>query len=167
MLELGIWSFSVAFATELRLFYSPDSESPFTPMMTLLRKHRQWLMIVIAILALPFCLYFVKTDYSALGNNHDQFARLYGRDITMVEKQRGDRLCNLARELEMRNLVQSLAVGANSENEMFTQFTLNRLILRHEAERLGIRPTAAEIADFVRTMRPFLGPSGFDSKKYR
>jgi hypothetical protein len=33
-------------------------------MMKLLRKHRQWLMIVIAILAIPFVFYFVqKPDY--------------------------------------------------------------------------------------------------------
>ena len=133
-------------------------------MMTLLRKHRNWLMTVIAILALPFCLYFVKTDPSAVRN--EKFARVYGRDITIVEAQRGARLCNLARELGMQNLVRSLAVGANSENEMYTQFTLNLMVLRHEAERLGLQPNTAEITDFVRTLRPFLGASGFDPKKF-
>ena len=133
-------------------------------MMSLLRKHRTWLMIVIAVLALPFCLYFVKTDYSAMRS--DKFARVYGRDVTVVEAQRGARMCSLARELGMLSLVRSLAIGANTENDMYTQFTLNRIVLRHEAERLGIQPTSAEIADYVRSLRPFRGPNGFDPKKF-
>ncbi len=133
-------------------------------MMTLLRKHRNWLMTVIAILALPFCLYFVKTDPSAVKN--DKFARIYGRDVSVVEGQRGARLCNLARDLGMQNLVRSLAAGANSENELYSQFTLNLMVLRHEAVHLGVQPTTAEVTDFVRTLRPFRSASGFDPKKF-
>jgi PPIC-type PPIASE domain/SurA N-terminal domain len=133
-------------------------------MMSLLRKHRNWLMIVIAILAVPFCLYFVKTDYSAMRS--DKFATVYGRDVTIVEAQRGARMCSLARELGMLSLVRTLAFGANTENDMYAQFTLNRIVLRHEAERLGIKPTSAEIADYVRGLRPFRGPNGFDPKKF-
>lgn len=133
-------------------------------MMSLLRKHRNWLMIVIAVLALPFCLYFVKTDYSAIRD--EKFARVYGRDVSLIEAQRGARLCNLARELGMQDLVRSLAVGANSENEMYAQFTLNLMVLRHEAARFGIQPTTAEITDFVRTLRPFRSATGFDPKKF-
>ena len=36
-------------------------------MMKLLRRHKDWLMIVIAILAIPFIFYFVRTpDYGAM-----------------------------------------------------------------------------------------------------
>ena len=35
-------------------------------MITILRKHHRWLMIVIAILAVPFVFYFNKTDLGAL-----------------------------------------------------------------------------------------------------
>ena len=53
-------------------------------MMKLLRKHRDWLMIVIAILALPFVFYFVqKPDYGAM--SRDQFARIYGRSISRTK----------------------------------------------------------------------------------
>src|SRR4051812_7906979 len=110
-------------------------------MMTLLRKHRNWLMIVIAILALPFCLYFVKSDYSAMRT--DKFARVYDRDVSGVEGQRNMRLGALARELGMINLVRSLTMGAqgNNENEALFQFALNLMVLRHEAQRLGIKPS--------------------------
>jgi hypothetical protein len=132
-------------------------------MMSLLRKHRNWLMIVIAILAIPFVFYFNKTD---IGRGSEKFAHVYGHDVSTVERIRGERLCNLARELGMLNLVRSLAGGANSESELYAQFTLNRLVLEHEATRLGIQPTTAEITDFVRTLRPFRGATGFDPKKF-
>src|SRR5438105_5492507 len=69
-------------------------------MITILRKHSRWLMIVIAILAMPFCLYFVRTDWmSALRSN--TAGKLYGRDISAIEIERGGRLFQLARHLGM------------------------------------------------------------------
>ncbi len=107
-------------------------------------------MIVIAILALPFCIYFVKTDYSAI--RPDRFARIYNRDISLVEAKRDARLLDLARALEMR--------------QVYAQFILNLLILRHEAARLGIRPTQSDIVDVVRNLKAFRSGSGFDLNKY-
>jgi len=137
-------------------------------MMTFLRKHRNWLMIVIAILAIPFIFYFNKTDFSAERAN--QFAvPLYGRHISMQEAQRHARLFDLAQALGMNRFGQDLTAGVgdrNNPNELRAVFIINLIILRHEAERLGIRPTPSEIADFVRDMRVFRGPSGFDQKKY-
>src|SRR3954465_5860851 len=131
-------------------------------MMTLLRKHRNWMMMVIAILAIPFIFYFNKTD----PGRSQSFAHIYGREVSMGEGQRGARLASLARELGMQNLMRSLGAGAHSENEFYSQFTLNRIVLHHEAERLGIQPTTAEITDFVRALRPFRSEAGFDPKKF-
>jgi hypothetical protein len=135
-------------------------------MMKLLRKHRQWLMIVIAILAIPFVFYFVqKPDYGAIRS--DQFARVYDRNVSMIEAQQTVRLFNLAQALGMSDFVQSLTVGAGqNQNQAYTEFILNLLVLRHEAARLGIRPGASEIADRVRDLPAFRGDAGFDMKKF-
>jgi parvulin-like peptidyl-prolyl cis-trans isomerase-like protein/SurA-like protein len=133
-------------------------------MITLLRKHRQWLMIVIVILALPFCIYFVKTDYSAI--RPDDFGRIYNRKISLVEARRDARLFDLAQALGMSSFRQDLSAGAKSEADAYVPFILNLVILRHEAARLGIWPTAPEIADVVRKLEAFRGPSGFDLQKY-
>jgi peptidyl-prolyl cis-trans isomerase D len=135
-------------------------------MMKLLRKHRQWLMIVIAILAIPFVFYFVqKPDYGAIRS--DQFARIYDRNVSMMEAQQTVRLFNLAQALGMSDFVQSLTVGAGqNQNQAYTEFILNLLVLRHEAARLGIRPGASEIADRVRDLPAFRGDAGFDMKKF-
>ena len=45
-------------------------------MIKILRKHRNWLMIVIAVLTIPFCLYFVKSDWSSI--RPDTFVQMYG-----------------------------------------------------------------------------------------
>jgi len=133
-------------------------------MITLLRKHRHWLMIVIAILALPFCIYFVKTDYSAI--RPDDFARIYNRTISLVEARRDARLFDLAQALGMSSFRQDLSAGAKSQAEAYVPFILNLVILRHEAARLGIRPRSSEIADVVRNLEAFRGSSGFDLQKY-
>src|SRR3979490_1439323 len=132
-------------------------------MITLLRKHRHWLMIVIAILALPFCIYFVKTDYSAI--RPDDLGPIYNRKISLVEARRDARLFDLARALGMSSFRQDLSAGAKSESEAYVPFILNLVILRHEAARLGIRPRSSEIADVVRKLEAFRGSSGFDSHK--
>ena len=135
-------------------------------MMKLLRKHRHWLMIVIAILAIPFVFYFVqRPDYGAMRS--DQFARVYDRSVSMLEAQQTVRLFNLAQALGMSDFVQSLTVGSGqNQNQAYVQFILNLLVLRHEAARLGIRPDSSEIADVVRGLPAFQSESGFDMKKF-
>jgi len=135
-------------------------------MMKLLRKHRDWLMIVIAILAIPFIFYFVqRPDYGAM--RADKFARIYDRDFSMLEAQQLARLLGLAQALGMTDFVQTLTAGAGmNQNQAPVQFVVNLVVLRHEADRLGIRPGPAEIAGVVRTLPAFQGDSGFDMKKF-
>jgi peptidyl-prolyl cis-trans isomerase D len=135
-------------------------------MMKLLRKHRHWLMIVIAVLAIPFIFYFVqRPDYGAMRS--DQFARIYDRNVSMLEAQQMVRLLTLAQALGMSDFVQTLTAGAGmNQNQMAVQFIVNLLVLRHEAARLGIRPGASEIANIVRSLQAFQGDSGFDMNKF-
>src|SRR5438105_14661082 len=144
-------------------------------MITILRKHSRWLMIVIAILAMPFCLYFVRTDWmSALRTN--TAGKLYGRDISAIEIERGGRLFQLARNLGMSEFLTELLgqwhpqrakTQSEAEREAGQEFAIDLMILRHEANALGIRPTTSEIASVISQMRAFRGDAGgFDPKKY-
>ena len=68
-------------------------------------------MIVIAILAIPFIFYFVqRPDYGAIGR--DQFARIYDRNVSMLEAQQFARLLNLAQALGMSDFVGTMTAGA-------------------------------------------------------
>ena len=123
-------------------------------------------MIVIAILAIPFIFYFVKTpDYGAI--RADQFARIYDRNVSTLEAQQIARLLNLAQALGMSDFVGTMTAGAGfNQNQAAVQFVVNLLVLRHEADRLGLRPSASEIADVVRKLPAFQGDSGFDINKF-
>ena len=97
-------------------------------------------MIVIAILAIPFVFYFVKTpDYGAI--RADQFARIYDRNVSTLEAQQSARLLNLAQALGMSDFVGTMTAGAGiNQNQAAVQFIVNLLVLRHEADRLGCAP---------------------------
>ena len=133
-------------------------------MINVLRKNQKALWVVIALLCIPFIFYFNNSDVGSIGN--DQFGQIYGRKISNVEAQRSDRLFNLARELGMFTYLQDMVAGATSENQAYVDFTWNRLILRHEAERLGLSPTKGEIVNVVKGLTPFRGVQGFDPAKY-
>jgi SurA N-terminal domain/PPIC-type PPIASE domain len=133
-------------------------------MITILRKHHRWLMIVIAILAVPFVFYFNKTDFGA--QRSTDLGRIYDRPVTQVEFTRNARLLNLASGLGLSLGTDLMMVNVASENEMYAEFTWSRLILRHEAEQLGIRPNSSEITAFVKTLPRFRGEAGFDINKY-
>src|SRR5881628_2407633 len=135
-------------------------------MMKALRKHKDWLMIVIAILAIPFIFYFVqRPDYGAMRS--DRFARMYDRNVSMLEAQQMARLLSLAQALGMSEFVRTLTAGAGlNQNQAAVQFIVNLLVLRHEAGRLGLRPSASEVADVVRKLPAFQGDSGFDINKF-
>src|SRR3989440_1030351 len=135
-------------------------------MMKLLRRHRDWLMIVIAILAIPFIFYFVRTpDYGAMRG--DEFARIYDRNVSMLEAQQMARLLSLAQTLGMSDFVGTMTAGAGmNQNQAAVQFIISLLVLRHEAERLGLRPSASEVAEVVRKLPAFQSESGFDINKF-
>src|SRR5438067_8646593 len=133
-------------------------------MITVMRKHHKWLMIVIAILAIPFIFYFNKSDLSV--RRETDLGRIYDRPVTNVEFQRSVRLFTLAQMVGLSQLVQDLMMRPMTETDMYIKFAFNRLVLEHEAETLGIRPTSDEILAFVKTLPAFQGTAGFDRSKF-
>jgi len=121
-------------------------------------------MIVIAILAIPFIFYFNKTDLGAA--RQVDLGRIYNRTITLSEFTKNARLMNLGRALGLDVSNELMINNVPNENEMYAEFTWNRLTLRHEADQLGIRPNSTEITSFVKELPRFKGDAGFDVKKY-
>ncbi|MEP6821213.1 MAG: peptidyl-prolyl cis-trans isomerase [Chthoniobacterales bacterium] len=133
-------------------------------MINILRKNQKGLWIVIGLLCIPFVFYFSKSDIAKI--QKDDFGHFYGHTVTRIEFQRGLRLFNLARDLGMYSFLQGMIAGAQSENAAQTDFVWNHLILHHEAERLGLAPSASEIAPTVKKFMAFQGDKGFDINKY-
>lgn len=122
-------------------------------------------MIIIAILAIPFIFYFQQSKID-LGARSRGIGNVYGRPVTDDQVARGSRMFMLARDLGMFDFLQDLTMGATSEQDAHVAFAMNLLILRHEADHLGIQATPAETADAVRNVRAFRGENGFDMKRY-
>jgi hypothetical protein len=134
-------------------------------MINVMRKNQRILWIVIAFLAIPFVFYF-QNDILNFEDQNNRLGELYGRPVSQVEFSRNARLFNLAQQLGMFTLLQDLVGGAQTQDEAYVEFTFNRLIMREQAERLGIKPSTEEIANVVRELRPFRGDKGFDPAKY-
>jgi hypothetical protein len=133
-------------------------------MITIMRKHHKWLMIVIAVLAIPFVFYFNKSDLSK--RQQTDLGRIYDRPVTLIEFQRSVRIWTLAQMLGMSSLVQDLMMRPMSQDEAYVNFAFNRVVLDHEARALGLRPSTPEIVAFVKTLPAFQGTNGFDAAKY-
>jgi hypothetical protein len=133
-------------------------------MMKLLRRHKDWLMIVIAILAIPFVFYFVqRPDYGAIGRG--DVGQIYGRKLTQLEIDGNARLGGLAQTLGMSDFWETLSLRQPG-NAGYGTFAVNLIVLRHEAQRLGLRPSPSELADVVRRLPAFQSETGFDMNKF-
>ena len=134
-------------------------------MITVMRKHHKGLMIIITVLVcVSFSWYWNKTDIGQLGNG--TVGKIYDRNVSEVEFQRNARLLRLGSQLGMRELITELTTGAQTENEAFENFSWNLMVLRHEAEQLGVEPSTAEIANAVRAIPAFNGEHGFEMSHY-
>jgi hypothetical protein len=81
---------------------------------------------------------------------------------TSFGTRRGGRLFDLARMLGMSDFLndilaqwrpQRAKTQSEAEREAGEEFAIDLIILRHEADALGIRPTTSEIASVVSKMR--------------
>ena len=134
-------------------------------MITVMRKHHKILMIFItALVCISFSWYWNRTDFAQMGAG--SVGKIYDRSVSQVEFQRNMRLLRLASQLGMRDLVQQLTAGAHSENEAYEAFAWNLLVLRHEAQTLGLTATTNEIAAGVKGLPAFQTEAGFDLARY-
>jgi peptidyl-prolyl cis-trans isomerase D len=134
-------------------------------MITVMRKHHKILMIFITVLVcISFSWYWNKTDFGQMGNG--TVGKIYDRNVSQVEFQRNARLLRLGSQLGMRELITELTAGAQTDAQAVENFSWNLMVLRHEAERMGIRPDTTEIANAVKALPAFNGEHGFDLARY-
>src|SRR5438046_10765796 len=133
-------------------------------MMKLLRRHKDWLMIFMAILAIPFIFYFVRPpDYGAM--KRGEVGQIYGRKLTQVEIDANARLGGLAQALGMSDFWETLSLRQPG-NAGYGTFAVNLIVLRHEADRLGLRPGTPAIADAVSKLPAFQAEQAFHLHKF-
>lgn len=102
-------------------------------------------------------------------------ATIYGRSVPLAVAQKASRrgeLCMQLAQMEMyqptgdhvmTDLYQSLAVTRQDAKE---NFVWNSMVLRHEAEQLGVSATDDEVFEATKAMPAFLNNGAFDSQRY-
>jgi peptidyl-prolyl cis-trans isomerase D len=146
-------------------------------MVNIFRRHQQAIMILVTIATIvPFVIFYNRNDIS--DRSGGPVAVIYGRNIPLTQAERLSRKADLCLQLAqsemqmflprslqtMTELYQSLAVNRAEAKE---NFMWNSLILKHEAERLGIEPTEDEIFEATKAMPVFQTNGVYDSDRYR
>lgn len=128
----------------------------------LMRSNQRWLMIIFALVA-SISLIFLYSNRTQLDRSvSDKVGKIYGRTLTTEEVGRIERQLLTAEDLhlyELRNLV-------NADGMDESEAPINHLVLEHEANAMGIQPSADEVKDAEMKLPVFQGPGGFDPAKY-
>ena len=99
----------------------------------------------------------------------DIAGKVYGRPVTGAEFKRMARKLNICQMLGLSQLTNGLGSTPRpkTRGDMEENYIWNSVVLRHEADALGIVPAEAEIVEAVQKIPVFLTTTGvYDSTKY-
>ncbi len=134
-------------------------------MISTFRKNQRILMLVIAALTIiAFLFLYNPAETGKLGSN--TIATIYGKNLTQADIDREVKNFSLTLNLQQFDLIEGLGGMAQNENEALAQYVWNRIILQHEADRLGVEPTDAQVLERIMALGAFQTNGQFDSRKY-
>jgi hypothetical protein len=141
-----------------------------------MRRFSKPLMIVITVLVIiAFTWLYSDTRFmDQMGS--DRVGTIYGRNVTQVQLIRAARNYELSLMLQLNEMVKSLAnlpsdmpdffVGMrNWGDEAVEEFAWNSMVIRHEAQRLGITSTQEERDEAIKQLPPLQTNGAFDPGK--
>jgi peptidyl-prolyl cis-trans isomerase D len=135
-------------------------------MISILRRNQRMLMLVVAVLTIvAFIWLYNPADTGELGTN--TVATIYGRNLSQADIEREVKSFQLALALGQFRFLEDLDAVGQDENRAVDQFIWNRLVMQHQAKRLGVEPTDSQIAGRIKSLPVFQSDGKFDSGKYR
>jgi len=130
-------------------------------MLTFLRKNQKSLVLIVSILvSIAFIWLYNNTDFERMGES--TYGRIYGRTLTTTEVGRETRMFQLALFLGLREMATTLSAGAVSRNDAADRYVINMLVMRHEAEKLGIVPELESVRTALMSLPVFQKNGQFD-----
>lgn len=130
------------------------------------RRYQQPLLIIFTLLIIiSFVGFFDRSGFIDKMDRASS-ATIYGRPVSMVQVQRESRKFELGRNVGLQDLLRSVVGQARTESEAIDNFIWNCMVLRHEAEQLGITASDEEVLEAIRTMPVFQTNGAFDAGKY-
>lgn len=144
-------------------------------MLTQIRHIQKGLLIVVTvIIVIAFAFLYSDFDFMGTVGKQDCVMKVYNRCYRQKEAQKLASHFDVAYQLGMGEFV-SVLFGENRRDADRTDFIMSLVILRREAEKMGIEPTAEEIKEAIPNLPIFqqpwvnsaylenniLGPNGF------
>jgi parvulin-like peptidyl-prolyl isomerase len=137
---------------------------------SIFRRYQQAIMISVTLLTIVgFGSFYTHSDFLDKGGAGRAAAVVYGRDISAAQIQRIGRKSDLCQQFassdrDIMEMFQLLSVTRQDSRE---NYIFNNMVLKHEAERLGIEPTDDEILSAIQSMPAFQNEHGvYDSSTY-
>jgi peptidyl-prolyl cis-trans isomerase D len=134
-------------------------------MVHLLRKYQQTLMLLVTVLVIISFVWFYNYNKDPYANTAT-VGTIYGRRVSAVEFKRGMRLFEVARNLMLFDLLQTLVGQAQSLEQARENFVWNMMVVRHAADQLAITATDEEVIADVQKLPAFQTNGVYDSSKY-
>ncbi len=151
-------------------------------MLETFRKHHYVLMLIIAIVVvISFTFLSKNPDHGGPAGGTQRVFTLYNKDVSINDLQAIGSQMRIAAELgslggrednPVSTFHQSMNSVVNtatplSRDDMDVDYPKNVLVMRHEAEKLGIDVEKEDIKNFVRELSVFQTNGGFDATKLR
>jgi peptidyl-prolyl cis-trans isomerase D len=131
------------------------------------KRQRTLLLIITFIVIVAFGWIYNPASMRRAAGPGGAIGKLDGRTITIGEIQKVERNIQLAVSLGFNDLLEELATDGRTRDEQFLSFAWNLLLLRDEAKRLQIEPTAGQIRDAEKNLPRFETNNQFDPTKYQ
>lgn len=136
-------------------------------MVNLMRKHQQTLMLVVTIIVIIAFIWLYNDTRRYDRSGADRVGTIYGRGVTMAQYSREARKFDVCRGLGLVELWSTLIGNeARDEAQATEAFVWNTMVLRHEADGLGIQPTDDDVFAAVQLLPAFQTNGVYDSSKF-
>jgi hypothetical protein len=132
-------------------------------MVNIFRKHQKSLMAAVTVVVIiSFIWLYNRTQFEQIGRG--RIGTLYGKDLTVGDLDRSQRMFQLGIELGFYEWAQALA--GMTPDRSAEQFFLNSAVVAHESEKLRIAPSDASVMETIRGLRRFQTNRQFDPNKF-
>ncbi len=135
-------------------------------MVNIFRRFQKSLLAILTFLVIvSFVIMYAGPGSRLQRMNSDSVGTLYGRDISSLEYRNVMIQFDVLRTLGMIDVVIHLAQNARSMQDAMDNYVWNTLVLRHEADALGILPSDSQILEAIQQIPAFQTRGQFDNTR--
>jgi peptidyl-prolyl cis-trans isomerase D len=131
------------------------------------KRQRTLLTIVTIVVIVAFAWFYNPATMRRDAGPGGAIGKLNGRTITVGDIQKIERNIQLAFSLGMHDIVEDLTTEGRTRDDQSLSFAWNLLLLRDEAKRYQVEPTADQIRSTEKALSQFQTNGQFDPAKYK